>query len=49
MISPVVTVKEGMKMKKQTKTKIGFGSIVKSKVGELDKITRKGRISKTRK
>ena len=35
MISPVVAVKEGMVMKNQTKTKIGVGSVVKSKVGEL--------------
>ena len=40
MSSPVVTKKEGMKMTKQTKTKIVVGSIVKSKVGELEKITR---------
>ena len=30
-------------MTKQTKTKIGVGSVVKAKVGELDKITREGR------
>ena len=29
-------------MKKQTKTKIGVGSVVKAKVGELEKITRGG-------
>ena len=40
IISPVVTIKEGMDMKKQTKKKIGVGSVVKSKVGELEKITR---------
>ena len=40
MSSPVVTVKYGMEMKKQTKTKIGVGSIVKAKVGELENITR---------
>ena len=31
-------------MKKQTKTKIGVGSVVKSKVRELENITREGRI-----
>ena len=36
-------------MKKQTKTKIGVGSVVKAKVGELDKITREVRIRRTRK
>ena len=30
-------------MTKQTKTKIVVGSVVKAKVGELEKITRKGR------
>ena len=40
MSSPVVNAKEGMKMTKQTKTKIGVGSIVQAKVGELEKITR---------
>ena len=43
MSSPVVTIKEGMNMKKQTKKKIGVGSVVKAKVGELEKITREGR------
>ena len=46
MSSPVVTVKEGMEMKKQTKTKIGVGSVVKAKVGELGKITREVRSSR---
>ena len=36
-------------MKKQTKTKIGVGSIVKDKVGELENITRGGRIRMMRK
>ena len=40
MSSLVVTVKEGMEIKKQTKTKIGVGYVVKAKVGELEKITR---------
>ena len=44
MISHAVTVKEGMEMKKQTNTKVGVGYVVKAKVGELDKITREGRI-----
>ena len=30
-------------MTKQTKAKIGVGSVVKAKVGELEKITREGR------
>ena len=32
-----------MKMKKQTKTKIWVGSVVKAKVGELENISREGR------
>ena len=43
MSSPVVNVKEGMDMTKQTKTKIRVGSVVKDEVGELEKITREGR------
>ena len=42
MISYVVNAKEGINMNKQTKTKIGVGSVVKAKVGELEKITREG-------
>ena len=49
MSSPVVTKKEGMKMTKQTKTKIVVGPVVKAKVGELEKIKRKGRSRRTRK
>ena len=49
MISPVVIIKEGVTIKNQTKTEIGVGSIVKAKVGELEKITRQGRIRRTRK
>ena len=49
MRSPVVTFKEGMNMNKHTKTKIGVGSIVKAKVGELEKITREGKTRRTRK
>ena len=33
-------------MKKQTKTKIRVGSVVKAKVGELENITREGRSSR---
>ena len=36
-------------MTKHTKTKMGVGSGVKSKVGYLEKITRKGRIRRMRK
>ena len=36
-------------MTKQTKTKILVGSVVKAKVGELEKITRKGRSRRMRK
>ena len=36
-------------MTKQTKTKTVVGSVVKSKVGELEKITRKGRSRRMRK
>ena len=36
-------------MKKQTKTKIGVGSDIKAKVGELEKIARYGRIRRMRK
>ena len=36
-------------MKKQTKTKIGVGSVVNAKVGDLNKITREGRSRRTRK
>ena len=36
-------------MKNQNKTKITVGSVVKSKVGDLEKNTREVRISRTRK
>ena len=49
MSSPVVNVKDGMDMTKQIKTKIGVGSVVKAKVGELEKITREGRSRRMRK
>ena len=38
-----------MKTKKQNRTKIGVGSVVKAKVGELEKITREGRSRRMRK
>ena len=38
-----------MKKKKQTKTKIVVGSVVKTKVGELESITREGITRMTRK
>ena len=40
MSSPAVIIKEWMKVKNQTKTKIGVGSVVKAKVGELKNTTR---------
>ena len=49
MRSPVLTISEGMNMKKQTKTKIGVGSVVKDKVGELENITRDVRIRRKNK
>ena len=36
-------------MKKKTKNKIGVGSVVKARVGELENITREGRSRRTRK
>ena len=47
MSSPVITIAEGVKVKKQNKTNIGVGSFVKAKFVELDKIAREGRSSKT--
>ena len=44
--SVVVTVKDGVEMKKQTKTKIGVKSVVKAKVRDLEKATREGRSSR---
>ena len=49
MSSPVVNAKEETKMTKQTKTKIGVWSVVKSKLGELEKTTREGRSRRMRK
>ena len=44
MGSPVITIKKGVKMKKQNKKKIGVRSVVKAKVGDLEKIKRERRI-----
>ena len=44
MNSPVVTFKDDTEMKKQTNMKIGVGYVVKAEVGELENITREGRI-----
>ena len=49
MSSPVLTISEGMKEKKQNKTKIGVGSVVKAKVGEMVENRREGRSRRTRK
>ena len=43
MISPVLTIVEGMQVKNQTKMKIGVRFVVKSKVGELEENIREGR------
>ena len=44
MSSPVVTIKEGVKEKKQIKTKIRVKSVVKAKVGEMEEKIREGRL-----
>ena len=49
MSSTVVTIKEERNMKKQAKTKIRVGSVVKANVGELEKITREGKSRRMRK
>ena len=49
MISPVVTIAEGMKENKRTKTKIRVESVVKAKVGEMEENTREGRSRSIRK
>ena len=46
---PVITIEESMKTKNQNKTKIGVGSVVKAKVGELENIAREGIIRRMRK
>ena len=43
MRSHVLTIADGVKVKKQNKTKNGAGSVVKSMVGELENIKREGR------
>ena len=40
MSSPILKIAEGMKVNTQNKTKIGVEYVVKSKVGELENITR---------
>ena len=47
MISPVVTIAKRTKEKKQIKTKIGVGSVVKAKVGEMEVNTREGSSTRT--
>ena len=49
MRSPAITIMEGTKVKNQNKKKIGVGSVVKEKVGELEEITRDGKLRRTRK
>ena len=49
MSSPVITITEGVKSKKQNKTKIRVGSVVKAEVGELENITRERRSIRMRK
>ena len=43
MSSPILKIAEGMKVNTQNKTKIGVEYVVKSKVGELENITREER------
>ena len=49
MSSHVVTITKEIKEKKRTKTKIGVGSAVKAKVGEMEENTREVRIRRIRK
>ena len=49
MRSPVFPIKEGMKDKKRIKTRIGVGSVVKEKVGEIRDNIREGRSRRMRK
>ena len=49
MSSHVVTIKNGMKEKKRIRKKIGVGSALKSKVGDIEENTREGRIRSMRK
>ena len=48
MISPVVTIEQGMMNKKWIKKKIWVGSVVKENVGDIKENTREGRIRKMR-
>ena len=48
MRSPVVTIAEGMKEEKRIKTKVGVGSVVKAKVGNMEEKIREGRSRRTR-
>ena len=43
MRSHVIIITDGVKVKKQNKTKIGAGSVLKAKVGELENVKREGR------
>ena len=43
MRSHVLTIADGVKVKKQNKTKNGAGSVLKAKVGDLEEKTREGR------
>ena len=45
----MIKITEGMKTKKHNNKKVGVGSFVTTKVGELENITREGRSSRTRK
>ena len=49
MSSPDLKMVEETKVKNQNKTKIGVGSVVKIKVGELEKMTTEGKIRRMRK
>ena len=49
MRSPVLSIAEDMKVKKMNMTKIKVVYVVKAKVGELEEITREGRIRRMRK
>ena len=49
MISLVVTIAEEIKDKKRIKTKIGVGSVVKAKVGDMEEEKGDGRSRRMRK
>ena len=48
-MSPVLTIVEVMKVKKQTKTKIWVVSFVKAKVGDIEENKKEERIRRMRK